>query len=166
MWCLRRFNAFELCTTKHILDGHLTSTCCTPSFLRRTSRRRESAWMLCSPLRPSLPSPSPCPRLRPLHTAKRTRSGFGLMTPAVPPSPSSAHYKTSSLTATTSPPGGGFVPHLSVGQASKATARAFMADVQREWRPITFEVDHVCLISRQGFEDPFTVKRKVSLTPS
>eukprot|EP01105_Mastigella_eilhardi_P005507 TRINITY_DN17205_c0_g1_i1.p1 TRINITY_DN17205_c0_g1~~TRINITY_DN17205_c0_g1_i1.p1 ORF type:complete len:300 (+),score=86.36 TRINITY_DN17205_c0_g1_i1:56-955(+) len=53
---------------------------------------------------------------------------------------------------------GPFHPHLTVGQFSKnmvdAKANAFLAT----WKPITFTVDHVDLISRKDDTEPFTVR--------
>lgn len=50
-----------------------------------------------------------------------------------------------------------FVPHLSVGQAPKGRAAACIQEFQASWEPVTFEVDHVCLISRVD-DKPFETK--------
>ncbi|MDY7231411.1 poly(A) polymerase [Hyalangium rubrum] len=59
----------------------------------------------------------------------------------------------------------GFTPHLSVGQlprSSPAEVRRTFAAWERDWKPLTFEVREVCLISRHG-DHPFEVRRRVAL---
>jgi poly(A) polymerase len=57
---------------------------------------------------------------------------------------------------------GAFVPHLSVGQCKdRAAVRALTSAVA--WRPVTFHCGEVCLISRQGQDDPFEMHWRVRL---
>ncbi|MFL5346255.1 MAG: poly(A) polymerase [Hyalangium sp.] len=59
----------------------------------------------------------------------------------------------------------GFTPHLSVGQlprSSPAELRRTLSAWERDWKPLTFEVREVCLISRRG-DVPFEVRRRVQL---
>jgi poly(A) polymerase len=59
----------------------------------------------------------------------------------------------------------GFTPHLSVGQlprSSPAEIRRTLGAWERDWKPLTFEVREVCLISRRG-DIPFEVRRRVPL---
>jgi len=59
--------------------------------------------------------------------------------------------------------GSGFVPHLSVGQAAgRAQLRERLAELQDNWRPLTFDVSAIALIWREG-DKPFAVDRTVSL---
>jgi 2'-5' RNA ligase len=58
---------------------------------------------------------------------------------------------------------GGFTPHLSVGQIrGRGAAKRTIADLQGDWRPITFTVRLVALIHRLG-DTPFRVDRAVAL---
>ncbi len=59
----------------------------------------------------------------------------------------------------------GFTPHLSVGQLSRASPaelRRTLSTWEQDWKPLTFEVREVCLISRRG-DVPFEVRRRVQL---
>jgi poly(A) polymerase len=59
----------------------------------------------------------------------------------------------------------GFTPHLSVGQlprSSPSEIRRALSAWERDWKPLTFEVREVCLISRRG-DVPFEVRRRVQL---
>jgi poly(A) polymerase len=59
----------------------------------------------------------------------------------------------------------GFTPHLSVGQLPRskpADIRRTLAAWERDWKPLTFELREVCLISRRG-DVPFEVRRRVAL---
>lgn len=59
----------------------------------------------------------------------------------------------------------GFTPHLSVGQFKFKVLKNFVRDFQENWHDtcIEFKVDHVCLISRADFHDPFHVRHRVPL---
>jgi len=55
----------------------------------------------------------------------------------------------------------GFQPHLSVGQfQGKAESEGKINEFMRTWKPFTFEVTEVFLISRKG-DDPFQFKYRV-----
>ncbi|WP_225409143.1 poly(A) polymerase [Stigmatella hybrida] len=59
----------------------------------------------------------------------------------------------------------GFTPHLSVGQlprSAPADIRQTLSTWEQDWRPLSFEVREVCLISRRG-NGPFAVRRRVAL---
>ncbi len=59
--------------------------------------------------------------------------------------------------------GSGFVPHLSLGQASgRAQLEQRLAELQGGWQPFSFEVASVALLFREG-ERPFAVDRTVPL---
>jgi 2'-5' RNA ligase len=59
--------------------------------------------------------------------------------------------------------GSGFVPHLSVGQATgPAELEARLREVRTGWRPITFEVASIALLFRER-EGPFAVDRTLPL---
>ncbi|KAK3275207.1 hypothetical protein CYMTET_16650 [Cymbomonas tetramitiformis] len=52
-----------------------------------------------------------------------------------------------------------FKPHLSVGQwRNAAEASAAVEQLQATWKKSSFSVQHVALISREGFEAPFKVR--------
>lgn len=57
-----------------------------------------------------------------------------------------------------------FIPHLSIGQfknaeAAEAAGKALAAN----WRPISINIDAVCLISRTHFKEPFRIRYEVPL---
>lgn len=57
----------------------------------------------------------------------------------------------------------GFTPHLSVGQGRRGReTAALVADLQRGWRPVTFDVAEVALIAREA-DGPFAVDRTLAL---
>lgn len=58
---------------------------------------------------------------------------------------------------------GGYRPHLTVGQWSRSEAAGAIAAATASWRPLTWEVAEVCLISRAGFDDPFEIRARVPL---
>ncbi|CAI5494533.1 unnamed protein product [Closterium sp. Naga37s-1] len=61
----------------------------------------------------------------------------------------------------------GFCPHLSVGQwRTRKDAEAAISSFQEKWTPITFQLNFVSLISRQGYHDPFLVQVQVPLDHS
>lgn len=57
--------------------------------------------------------------------------------------------------------GGGFVPHLSLGQFA-SPQQALDAARTFAWRPLRFEAGEICLISRFGGE-PFAVRHRIPL---
>jgi len=58
----------------------------------------------------------------------------------------------------------GFVPHLSVGQATgRSQLEERLAELKASWRPIAFDVLEIALIWREGDQDPFEVDRSVAL---
>jgi len=58
----------------------------------------------------------------------------------------------------------GFTPHLSVGQWPKKDLKTASVTLQKGWKdPIEFTVNEICMISREGFEDPFRVVYRVPL---
>jgi len=57
----------------------------------------------------------------------------------------------------------GFTPHLSVGQArGHRVLRERLLQLEREWRPVEFEVAEIALIRREG-DGPFVVDRTIPL---
>eukprot|EP00850_Spirogloea_muscicola_P011454 SM000071S21078 [mRNA] locus=s71:271195:272951:- [translate_table: standard] len=57
-----------------------------------------------------------------------------------------------------------FKPHLSLGQwRSAKEVQLALAELTSAWQPLEFTVDHVCLISRGGYHDPFRVRYEVPL---
>eukprot|EP00898_Chlorokybus_atmophyticus_P008543 jgi/Chlat1/8690/Chrsp88S08066 len=56
-----------------------------------------------------------------------------------------------------------FTPHLSVGQWPTNKATEAVDSLSREWQPLRFTVDRVCIISRKGFHDPFTIRETIML---
>ena len=60
---------------------------------------------------------------------------------------------------------GGFTPHLSVGQVREHDRMATLeVDLQADWQPLSFPVQHVSLIWRnQPPDDLFRVDRRISL---
>ncbi|KJE98040.1 hypothetical protein CAOG_008076 [Capsaspora owczarzaki ATCC 30864] len=59
----------------------------------------------------------------------------------------------------------GFVPHLTVAQfGTSAEALRFIRQWQADWKPLTFTVSTVSLISRHG-TDPFSVSKTVYIEP-
>jgi len=57
----------------------------------------------------------------------------------------------------------GFSPHLTVGQIGSTQIEHTKNKFQANWKPITFMVDHVCLISRSDVNDPFHIRHRVPL---
>jgi 2'-5' RNA ligase len=51
-----------------------------------------------------------------------------------------------------------FVPHISVGQFPKNEIQTWLKKFQKEWKPIEFECNEICLIGRYGFDDPMKVR--------
>jgi 2'-5' RNA ligase len=59
--------------------------------------------------------------------------------------------------------GGEFNAHLTLGQWTKDTIKQAQNELQANWIPIEFEVNQICMISRDGPDDPFEVKETVLL---
>ena len=57
----------------------------------------------------------------------------------------------------------GFTPHLSVGQYKPNEVANFATNFRATWSAIEFEVSEIAIISRTGFEDPFTIKKRIKL---
>ena len=57
----------------------------------------------------------------------------------------------------------GFQPHLSLGQFSRKDIVDFMEQFKEDWVDLEFEVNEICLISREDFDDPFHVRHRVKL---
>jgi poly(A) polymerase len=58
---------------------------------------------------------------------------------------------------------GGFTPHLTVAQCTNlSSARESIGRWQAAWKPSSFVVDEVCLISRRG-DEPFEVRHRIKL---
>jgi len=55
-----------------------------------------------------------------------------------------------------------FVPHMSVGQFKKNTFKQQKQEFNDNWKPFTWDISEVCLISR-GATTPFEVKYRVKL---
>ena len=58
----------------------------------------------------------------------------------------------------------GFTPHLSVGQFQASSVASFVEKLRPSWNAVSFDVTSVCLISRRGYDDPFTIKKTLSLS--
>eukprot|EP00877_Chromochloris_zofingiensis_P006182 jgi/Chrzof1/1817/Cz10g22090.t1 len=57
-----------------------------------------------------------------------------------------------------------FTPHLSVGQwKDEGQVKQAIQEYSVTWSPITLPVFEVCLISRRGYQDPFTVRYSIPL---
>lgn len=55
-----------------------------------------------------------------------------------------------------------FIPHLSVGQwPSLQSLSVAQSQLQADWALQEFEVNHVCLISRKNYHDPFQIRYRV-----
>ncbi|ELT99150.1 hypothetical protein CAPTEDRAFT_183161 [Capitella teleta] len=57
----------------------------------------------------------------------------------------------------------GFTPHLSLGQLKPKGYRECVDEFSKDWTDMEFTVDHVTLISRADFDDPFHVRHEVPL---
>ncbi|KAK9824440.1 hypothetical protein WJX72_010266 [[Myrmecia] bisecta] len=58
----------------------------------------------------------------------------------------------------------GFTPHLSLGQwKNAAEVEQAVQEYQASWQALTFTVDSVSLISRQGYNDPFRIRYSIPL---
>ena len=57
----------------------------------------------------------------------------------------------------------GFTPHLSVGQVSEAGREELLEQLQSQWDPRQFEVQDVCVISREG-RAAFEVEARIPLS--
>jgi len=57
----------------------------------------------------------------------------------------------------------GFTPHLSLGQFRPRDIESFVTRLRQDWTEIVFQVTDVALISRNGRDDPFVVRRTVPL---
>lgn len=60
---------------------------------------------------------------------------------------------------------GGFTPHLSLGVfLQRSEARIVRDGLEASWRPLAFDVTHVSLLARSGYEkDPFEVVASLPL---
>jgi hypothetical protein len=57
----------------------------------------------------------------------------------------------------------GFTPHLSLGQFPTGLVADFVRGLRTNWADVTFEVTSVYIISRQGADDPFQIRRTIPL---
>jgi len=57
----------------------------------------------------------------------------------------------------------GFTPHLSLGQFRPRDVESSVAHLRQNWTEIVFQVSQIALISRNGRDDPFVVRRTVPL---
>lgn len=60
----------------------------------------------------------------------------------------------------------GFTPHLSLGQFQLHNVESFVSQLRSHWTDIVFQVTDIALISRSGRDDPFVVRKTVTLAKS
>jgi len=57
----------------------------------------------------------------------------------------------------------GFTPHLSLGQFRPRNVESFVHQLRSNWTEIVFQVTDIALISRNGRDDPFVVRKTLPL---
>lgn len=57
----------------------------------------------------------------------------------------------------------GFTPHLSLGQFPTNRVADFVRGLRASWADVAFDVTSVYIISREGFDDPFHVRKTIPL---
>jgi len=57
-----------------------------------------------------------------------------------------------------------FEAHLTLGQATTSRISDIMIEMKAKWKPITFTIDRICMISRENDpQDLFSIKNQISL---
>ena len=55
-----------------------------------------------------------------------------------------------------------FQPHLTVAQFNKNEIKTQMHSLQKNWKPIVFQCDHICMIARNDKHPSFQIKHTIN----